>query len=198
MTAQINDTFRYEGDEYSLAGIDQGSLFDPSIVGLKPTMASTACYRGYRAVYALSDSHVVLDALDVRLVGNRESSKGGEGPAINGVRPKGRQTRHDMFNNHYQGLAYRLDYTGGLLIAKGFIRELYVHMGFHPAWKYEDVVELVFDRGLLTDEYNRSEEMTEVRRMIMKSREDRERHRPPDDEEIQAFIDDAFDRTYSL
>jgi hypothetical protein len=198
MTAQINDGFRYQGAEYSVAGISDGPLLDPAWFGLTPTMASTACHRGYRAVYALSGSQLVLDALDVKLIENYETRQRQEGPAINEVRPTGPQRSHDMFNNHYQGLDYRLDYTGGLLLAKGFIRELYVHMGFHPAWKYEDVVELVFEGGFLTAESDRSEKMADIRRVILESRKSGKPDRTPNEEEIRAFVEDAFDRTYRL
>jgi hypothetical protein len=69
-----------------------------------------------------------------------------------------------MFNNHYEGLDYPLDYTGSLLIADGFIQALYVHGGFHPAWKFERVLELVFDAGRFVEVVDRSERMAEVRR----------------------------------
>lgn len=39
--------------------------------------------------------------------------------------------------------------SGGLLLGEGFIQELYVHMGFHPAWKYLHVIELIFEGGQL-------------------------------------------------
>ena len=32
-----------------------------------------------------------------------------------------------------------------MLACEGFIDALYVHMGFHPAWKFEHVEELIFE-----------------------------------------------------
>lgn len=46
MTAQISDMFRYQEKEYLLIGIDEGKLFDISVLDLKPSWPSTACYRG--------------------------------------------------------------------------------------------------------------------------------------------------------
>ena len=207
MTAQINDRFRYRNGNYSLAGISKGELFDISVFDLSPTMASTACWRGYRAVFAISQSRLVLDSLSVNLIredkqyfpgGHRAKRRlnlpvirGGDdyqryrseqGPVINGIMPsfsrapdgvastKEFLAKFHLFNNHYEGLNCHLEYSGGVLLAQGFIWTLYVHMGFHPAWKYENVIELIFESGILKDEYDRSNEMAEIREMIVDSR----------------------------
>src|SRR5262245_18320683 len=121
MTAQINDTFRYRQREYAVAGISEGELFDPSLLDLKPTGTCTACWRGYQAVFAVADTRLVLDALHVCLVKPGQGYQPEEGPSINGVKPAGPQGEHDLFNNHYEGLEYHLEYSGGLLLADGFI-----------------------------------------------------------------------------
>jgi hypothetical protein len=56
-----------------------------------------------------------------------------------------------------------IGYTGSLLLGHDFIRELYVHMGFHPAWKYREIHELVFDKGRLVNAADRSTEMAMLR-----------------------------------
>lgn len=198
MTAQINDTFRYREREYALAGISEGVLFDPSLLGLEPVATCTACWRGYQAVFALSGSRLVLDALHVNLVRPGMDVKSEEGPMIHGVKPRSPRARDDWFNSHYEGLDYALDYTGGLLLADGFIQRLYVHMGFHPAWKYERVVELIFDAGILVQEHDRSAQMAEVRRGYLELRSRNDRERTPADEEIARFIESAFDRSYRM
>ena len=198
MTAQIHDIFRIRDTEYSLAGISEGKLFDPADLELNPVMTVTACWRGYQAVFAVSDSRLVLDTLHVNLFEEGERCERKAGHAINGIKPTAPEGEYDFFNNHYEGLNYPLEYTGGLLLADGFIHDLYVHMGFHPAWKYEHVIELVFEKGVLTDEFDRSERMAELRRMIAESRVDRVQNRKPTDEEIRKFIEGAFDRTYGM
>ncbi len=199
MTAQINDTFRYRKKEYSVAGISEGEIFDISVLDLKPSMASTACWRGYQAVFAVVQARLVLDALHVNLLRPEREKNQYEreiGPVINGITPSPPQEDFDFFNNHYDGLNYHLEYSGGLLLADGFIRSLYVHMGFHPAWKYETVIELVFDAGILKEEFDRSEQMAEIREMIGKSREKETSSERPSDEEIKQFVGRAFDRHY--
>ena len=123
MTAQINDVFRFRGREYAVAGISEGELFDPSLLDLKPVGTCTACWRGYKAVFGLSESRLVLDELHVTLLRPGEGYQPQEGPAINGVKPTGPNHEHDWFNNHYEGINYHLEYTGGLLLAVGFIKE---------------------------------------------------------------------------
>jgi len=198
MTAQINDTFRYRKHEYAVAGISEGELFDPSLLDLKPAATCTACWRGYQAVFALSGPRLVLAALHVNLFKPGERWEREEGPLINGVKPGDRRGEHDWFNNHYEGLNYHLEYTGGLLLADGFIPELYVHMGFHPAWKYEQVVELVFDAGTLKQEFDRSAQMAEIRQRLAESRAGDDSEQTPTQEEIIRFIERAFNRSYRM
>lgn len=199
MTAQINDTFRHGDKNYSVAGISEGELFDPAILDLKPSMASTACWRGYQVLYSVLDRHLVVADLHVNLLEeDDESYLRKEGPPINGVVPTGPDEEFDFFNNHYEGVNYHLEYTGGLLLADGFIEQLYVHMGFHPAWKYQSVIELIFENGVLVDEFDRSERMAEIREMIVESRAGEEVREMPTEDEIRVFVERAFDRKYRL
>ncbi len=198
MTAQINDTFRYRQREYSVAGISEGELFDPSLLDLKPAGTCSACWRGYQAVFALFDARLVLDALHVNLLKSGEGYEREEGPPINGVKPGEPRGEYDLFNNHYEGLQYHLEYTGGLLLADGFIKELYVHMGFHPAWKYEKVVELIFDAGILKQEFERSEQMAEIRQRFLGSRAENDSDGMPTEYKIAMFVERAFDRSYRM
>lgn len=199
MTAQINDRFIYEGADFSVAGISEGELFDPAILDMKPAMASTACWRGYQAVYSVVDKHLVVADLHVNLLAKDGANYEREvGPPINGVVPEGpdEDADFDFFNNHYAAINYHLEYSGGLLLADGFLRDLYVHMGFHPAWKYERVVELVFANGILTEESDRSKKMAEVRELILNF-DGEESRRKPSADEIRTFVESAFDRKYT-
>src|SRR5690606_25878870 len=117
-------------------------------------------WRGYYVVYSLLDRHLVVADLHVELLDKENGYAPLKGPSINGVSPTpGREAAHDWFNNHYTDLNYHLEFSGGLLLADGFIQELYVHMGFHAPWKYETVIELLFENGVLVGEFNRSERM---------------------------------------
>lgn len=206
MTAQINDTFFYQGESYAIAGISEGGLFDPAAFGLEPASICSNCWRGWQAEYALAGRQLVVDVLNVNLF-DRDRPRGSyervPGPPIGGVLPvdgeqddsKGRRFS-SRFNNRYENLGHPLTYTGGLLLASGFIRDLYVNMGFHPAWKYEKVVELVFEGGMLQKARERSAEMAELRNLVLAQAEQSDARGRGSDASIRKFIERAFDRRY--
>ena len=198
MTAQIDDYFMINDMNLSISGISGKELFDPSSLGLKPVSSCTACWRGYQAVYAISESRLVLDKFYVGLFTDQDNYIPLDGPPINGVLPTLSKNKNDWFNNHYIGLDHQLDYTGGLLLTSGFIEELYVHMGFHPAWKYEFVYELVFSKGILKEEYDRSKQIANIRNKIQLSGMNEKSTTALSREEIQDMIDGSFDRTYRI
>lgn len=69
-------------------------------------------------------------------------------------------------------------------------------MGFHPAWKCEEVVELIFDKGMLQDEYDRPKRIARIRERILKvaKRGDGKDRRTI--KEIWDFVESSFDRKY--
>jgi hypothetical protein len=158
MTAQISDSVTYRGKSYALAGKNGTGLFDPAAHGMKPVGKGSACWRGFICSYAVQDRKLLLDALAVSL--DRPA------PTLFGVAPKSDKRRFQSFHAIYEELAHVQPYTGGLLLAADFIEELYVHMGFHPAWKYREVHELVFRDGELEQEADRSEQIAEFRRAL--------------------------------
>ena len=216
MTAQINDTFFHQGEFYEIAGISEGELFDPAAFGMVPAGTCSACWRGWQASYALAGRQLVLDKLSVNLI-DRSGRDGRSvrlpGPPIGGVLPtdedqidsededdEARILRaiqpSGWFNNRYENMAYALTYTGGLLLATGFIDDLYVHMGFHPAWKYEKVVELVFECGVLQKECDRSAEMAELRKLVLARSQEPDTGGHGLGVSIREYIERAFDRRY--
>ena len=77
------------------------------------------------------------------------------------------KSRWRLFDVIYRRMNYKVPYTGGLLLARDFIEELYVHMGFHPVWKYREVHEVIFSNGDLLHGSDRSEEIAGFRdRMV--------------------------------
>lgn len=216
MTAQINDTFFYQDELYAVAGISEGDMFDPAVFGLEPTGICSNCWRGWQAEYALAGRQLVVDVLNVNLCQPdrpRGSYERMPGPPIGGVLPVAddqadgqaeddeaslrRASRHpNRFNNRYENLGHPLAYTGGLLLGAGFIRDLYVHMGFHPAWKYEKVIELMFEGGMLQKACERSAEMAELRNLVLAQAEPGDARGRGSDAAIRKFIERAFDRRY--
>ena len=119
------------------------------------------------------------------------------GPAIHGLRPV--PPAYPMtpfaFSDNYHDIGLPLPFTGGLLLGDGFIHKLYEHMGFHPAWKYERVIELIFADGVLTVAHDRSSEMERVRETQAGSREQAS-ERFSSLEALVGWIESSFDRRY--
>jgi hypothetical protein len=201
MTAQIADTFRYQGKELTLAGISGAGLFDPADHGLNPKSWSTACWRGYRAHYMVMNEKLTLTTLEVSLTHPRGFHDGtpvrATAPTINGITPpilpESELTR---FEYKYKGLDLLIPYSGGLLLASDFIDELYVHMGFHPAWKYRHVHELIFESGVLEEERDVSEKMSAIRRKMLAMPPEGDGSSPPPGS--MAWIEKCFSQDYNF
>jgi hypothetical protein len=113
-------------------------------------MLSTGCWRGYRCEYTVDDDQLFLTALEV-------SAADPPGELF------GARVRLDGDAPAYSPIRVRQEFTGGLLLGTGFIEDLYVNMGHHPAWKYITVLEFTFDDGQLAAVHDRSELMAQRR-----------------------------------
>ncbi len=159
MTAQIPDALLLNDQRLSLVGVNGGGLFEPSAFGMHPFSRITSCWRGFVSEYKIVQDNFLLHRLQINL--------DGEAPLVNGVQslaPEG-----GIFNHVYEALDLPVAFTGNLLAAGDFIQELYVHMGFHPAWKYRKVFELVLNEGGVLETRDVSERMEEIRREMVKS-----------------------------
>lgn len=179
MTGQIPDSFLYEGEVYSLIGIEEEEPFSPLNYDILPEMASTACWRGFVLYYKLDDNYLTLQDMQLN---TQEAKK------INGVKPK---KTEDMFKFHYQDLNLKLDYSGKLLIARDFIDEMYVHMGFQRPISFRKVVELDFNNGELLSVNDLSEQMENRRN---KSPADGARPKTMKDKDVKNWVKDTFSR----
>ena len=182
MTAQIPDSVGYEGTEFAIAGINGSGLFDPLAYDIRPIAPSTANWRGYVASYEVRGERLHLDRLTIG-----KDSRDIPLPALFGVSP-------DLtdFDAEYEFDEAPMDFSGGLLLGDEFVHELYVHMGFHPAWKYRRVMELIFENGALLRSHDHSERIAEIRGEIVRGT----RPDPDADPELIGWIDRTFELGY--
>lgn len=160
MTAQVNDSCFHRKIVFAVAGVFGDGLFDPEATGIQPVPPSTACWRGYVAHYAISGDELFLTSLHMGLPEDLAlRAQSGEGPELFGVLP----TLDEYSGFFYEGFQVRMLFTGGLLLVDGFIQKWYVHMGFQSAWKFENVREVIFEAGKLTEDRDRSAEMAAAR-----------------------------------
>ncbi|HOT02314.1 MAG TPA: hypothetical protein PLY66_15030 [Acidobacteriota bacterium] len=189
MTAQVPDSIRYDGKYYAIAAIERAWPFDPNALGLRKgcSLISTACWRGYEAGYEVRDGFLFLVRLRVLYYSHQSP------PSWNGLEP--RLCTNDTNMWEYPDLRYPIDYSGGLIIGRGFLQEFYVHMGFQRPHCYEVVHELAFEHGWLRQATDHSLRMEFARELIRSghgewagvnlSRDDTDR-----------FIDESFSMSY--
>jgi hypothetical protein len=151
MTAQIPDTFIFKGEEYSLIGMKGGDLISPEQFGMLPEMLHTACYRGFYATYELMETGLYLRKLTLR-------EKGGNYLPIHGVPPQ--KEKHQA---SYHALSVQVPFTGKIRLAKDFIEEFYIHMGYQKPTAFKTVYDVTIENGRVVELKDRSKEMEKKR-----------------------------------
>jgi len=196
MTAQFHDQLLLDEQVFSIVGVNGGELFDPSAFGLHPVPSLSACWRGYVCQYKVREGRLVLYQLEVNLGPLGEPASGLIGPAINGIQPVAPQGLPPFFDHRYASLNLAMPFSGGLLAGDGLLSKLYVHMGFHPAWKYETVFELIVFAGKVTEVRDVSERLAAIRATMT------QRPLRPDptdaDADLRAWIDSTYKLNYAL
>ena len=137
-------------------------------------------------MYSVDRQKLLLDQLSICL--------NDPAPILFGVHPKTEEGEIRLFDFVYEALRHPVAYTGGLLLARDFIKELYVHMGFHPAWKYRNVHELVFRDGELVEQTDRSDQIGELRQEI--ANWPLEPGKEAKKEQIESWIKKCFSQDY--
>ena len=171
MTAQVGDRFIVKGDSYSIVAISNPILFQPQDYGIVPAAICTACWNGYWCEYLISEQGIMLKNLYIHSQNNYY-------PAINGVEVKNKgNEKRDYFlymgHNLYENINLFLEYTGKILMGKGFLNQYYIHMGYQRAWAYETLKELVFENGKLAEMVDHSEIARKLRDKIEKEQENK-------------------------
>lgn len=196
MTAQFSDQFVYKNQDYSIAGINGEGLFSPYKYGLSPHGTCTACWKGFITTYALEGQQLILYALDINIDKlKRRYPWSPKVPSLNGVKPSGEGRMSSFFDYHFEDIGLKNEYNGGILIGSEFIMDLYVHMGYHPAWKYEKVHELIFEKGILVKDLDISDKMKEYRD-IRKRMEEGGGREPDENIDLDKWIENCFSLKY--
>ena len=177
LTAQIPDSFFYNDGEYSIVGISGEGLIYPDEYDLKLQAASTACWRGYVYTYEIVDSKLMLKEMLCRLQEESEF-----------LNKKPIKSEKHFFSYKYE-LDFPIKFTGSFLIARDFIQEMYVHMGFQRPMSFREVIKLEFDEGKLVSKNDISKRMEEQRNEdITKNAQPRS----PSEEDISSWINKTF------
>lgn len=152
MTAQAHERLIFKGNETSMAA-EPLNQYLQNINDIKFVSPSTACWRGYYGQWEIKDSKLYLIGLKAYIEGYREVG-------INYLFPGQKEVFANWFN-------------GEIRIPQGEMLE-YVHMGY--ASMYESDLFLVFEKGILVNQYHVDNEAEYQNRI--KKREQEERERP--------------------
>ncbi len=155
MTAQIPDEFTYKGEKLSLVGIKGRGLYTPEDFGIISYFTCTACWRGYVMKYSFNKDRLILNGI---LVNAKNPTK------INGVEPQP-QPNNSIFEYCYENLNFKTEFTGNVLLAKDFIQNMYVHMGFQRPMTYRTVIEIQLEKGCIKLTRDLSQKMEEARNL---------------------------------
>jgi hypothetical protein len=158
MTAQCNDEVFYRSRWFELTGIEGSKLFEPKDHCLEPMVSRSDCIRGYICRYSVSCNRLYLTVL---FINDSPLSLFG----VNAEKPD----REHGFDRVFVFPNLEQTFTGKLLLSDGFMGEYYVHSGFHPAWKYRETHELIFQDGSLIGARECSSEMNERRKTLWHS-----------------------------
>ena len=152
-TAQIADTFIYKEKSYSLIGKTDGTLVHPHQFGMNPVMIHTACYRGFYATFELTEKSLLLKKLTLR-------EKDRKYLPIRGVKPDINTEKHYAT---YTNLNIEVNFTGKIRLAKDFIKDLYIHMGYQKPTAFKTVLDITLREGKVVEIKDRSKEMASKR-----------------------------------
>ncbi len=166
MTAQVPDSMWWNGNPHSVVASTDKMIFNLTsyFTPLRPKMLSTGCYRGYIAKFALDKSsnliiqHLLINSPDVCAL-------------INGIPPYCAYNPSKGVNGRSSSLSYdevdlKIPIHGTVRICRNFIRSMYFHGGFQHFLCFENVVDLVFEKGALTDSKDLSDEIAQLRAIL--------------------------------
>lgn len=205
MTAQRGDIYRYQKKEYNIVALSSAILFDPKNFGLEAHASSTACWRGYWCEYVIENDELLLKDLYLFNADDKY-------PPFNGVEVsppefkeyecyRGNKKKREKVTMpaHFGHRVYRevnlpVPYTGRILLGDGFIQEYYIHMGFQRGWAYKELIELVFEEGILLG-CNDLSHIAKAQREAIKVQGGNSRY--PDVGNIPKFVDESFSLDYA-
>ena len=171
MTAQVGDRLDNDGRLFSvLSRLPIPLSFSEH--GLRPQMASTACYRGYFCHYAITEGQVHLEDLYVY------TGEGEEGyPAVCGRLPERDRRKGGLMRYMgcavYRGLHLPSLFTGTVTLGDGFLSEFYIHAGIQRPHSFTYLYDYRLERGRIVEITDRSAEGEAERKRLRDEREER-------------------------
>jgi hypothetical protein len=136
--------------------------------------------------YDCKNRELVLDHMHVRTT---------DKISVNGIEPKeaGESDEFAFFDKFYENMGLKTKFTGKILLAKDFISEMYVHMGYQRPSSYRTVLEIEVRDGAILEVKDLSEKMEERRRLGQQKPSSPETDERTD---IESWVADRFSLDY--
>jgi hypothetical protein len=155
---------------------------------------TTSCRRGYVWQYGARESRILLTGLNICL---REEA---HYPEVGRRKPS---FSDDLLGGAaYRHLGIPMGFSGGLLLGRDFIQDLYLRMGFHKPHVYRDVKEVLFSDGRVLEVRYHSGRIRQLRERMRSDAKKRkasgtpETQAMPSRDAIAEFVERAFGVDY--
>lgn len=161
MTAQISDEITYNGEQYTLAAVSELIKFDPREYGFKPSSASTACRQGFWCEYAVEGGALLMKRLHIHTEDEVYPEFNGASPVLPpAIDRDAKVIQVTTYDSLMGTVTYEADmpmhYNGRMMLGRGFISEYFMNIGFPATLGFRDLLELVFEDGILQQVSDRS------------------------------------------
>lgn len=162
MSAQLPDRFIFEGKEYDVISSAPPKFFDPSQWGLQPVPPHESCLRGTIATFMMKEESLYLKDLRywTRQVPPSRLAEG------HGLKDPHLTACPEYF---YEGINAPIPWSGEIVLGRVFLWPLLLPRGFQPAWKYKEVVRLLFEEGNLRAFGDVSKKIARLRADVMET-----------------------------
>ncbi len=168
MTIQINDTCFHRKTEFDALYHVGRDIFTPWHLGFTPVSSSTACNRGYVAHFSIIDAQLFLTSIHIGFWPSAALHvKIGEAPIIYGVPPSASNSCGYLF----EGFQTPLTFNGALILGDEYIEDEHSEHSWIPLWDYKYVREVLFENGRVTDDFNRSSEIADLRLKVINDKD---------------------------
>lgn len=127
-----------------MIGLEGEGLITPWQHGMQPRSTMTCCHRGFYSEYEIAEDALYLNKMTIL-------DKKSNFLPINGVEPEIKEW--DTAEYHLNMLA---PFTGSIRLAKDFLNEFYVHMGYQKASAFETVFDITLLDGKIIEVKDRS------------------------------------------
>lgn len=162
MSAQLPDRFLFQGREYDIISASPSPLFDSAKWGLEPISPHGACLRGTIATFHVKEDSLYLNDL-------RYWTRQTPPPSIVAGKLSRDENAEGCPGYLYEGISAMIPWSGEIVLGCAFLWPLLLPRGFQPAWKYKEVVQLLFAGGILQAFGDVSKKIARLRSDVMET-----------------------------